>query len=201
MSTRKITKRITKSKFFLIVLWQFVYCFLETQRMIRLNSGIFRIFKVSVQNLNLNSSDCRALKIITNDTKLEPISWELNLKNSCFFICVGVWVRGQDAANFWHIWKDAQKNFASFDTNVVLGGAGANMVLNEKPTKNWKLRGLKLRGLGQNQISTPHFIYENDHRNKINIFRDFENETPTHMSATHAISKIEQKSQNRIPRE
>ena len=75
------------------------------------------------------------------------------------------------------------------------------MVLNEKPTKNWKLRGLKLRGLGQNQISTPHFIYENDHRNKINIFGDFENETPTHMSATHAISKIEQKSQNRIPRE
>ena len=35
MSTRKITKRITKSKFFLIVLWQFVYCFLERQRMIR----------------------------------------------------------------------------------------------------------------------------------------------------------------------
>ena len=30
---------------------------------------------------------------------------------------------------------------------------------------------------------------------------DFENETPKHMSATHAISKIEQKSQNRIPRE
>ena len=80
-------------------------------------------------------------------------------------------------------------------------GDGANMVLNEKPTKNWKLRGFKLRGLGQNQISTPHFIYKNDHRNKINILRDFENETPMHMSATHAISKIEQKSQNRIPRE
>ena len=44
-------------------------------------------------------------------------------------------------------------------------------------------------------------MYENDHRNKINILRDFENETPTHMSATHAISKIEQKSQNRILRE
>ena len=73
------------------------------------------------------------------------------------------------------------------------------MVLNEKPTKNWKLRGLELRGLGQNQIRTPHSIYENDHRNKINILRDFENEAPTHMSATHAISKIEQKSQNRIP--
>ena len=75
------------------------------------------------------------------------------------------------------------------------------MVLNGKPNKNWKLRGLKLRGLSQNQISTPHSIYENDHRNKINILPDFENETPTHMSATHAISKIEQKSQNRIPRE
>ena len=58
-----------------------------------------------------------------------------------------------------------------------------------------------MRGLTRNQISTPHFIYQNDHRNKINILRDFENETPTHMSATHAISKIEQKSQNRIPRE
>ena len=35
-----------------------------------------------------------------------------------------------------------------------LGGDGANMVLNEKPTKNCKLRGLKWRGLSQNQIST-----------------------------------------------
>ena len=75
------------------------------------------------------------------------------------------------------------------------------MVLNEKPTKNWKLRGLKLRGFGQNQISTPHSIYENDHRNKNNILHDFENETLTHMSATHAIPKIVQKSQNRIPME
>ena len=30
---------------------------------------------------------------------------------------------------------------------------------------------------------------------------DFGNETPTHMGTTHAISKIEQKFQNRIPRE
>ena len=65
------------------------------------------------------------------------------------------------------------------------------MVLNEKPTKNWKLRGLKLRGLSQNQISTPDFIYENDHRNKINIFGDFENEITTYMGAAHAISKVE----------
>ena len=128
-------------------------------------------------------------------------SWELNSKNQLFHICVGVWVRGQDTANFSHVSKDAHENSASFDINVIVVSDGANMVLNEKPTKNWELRGLKLRGLGQNQLSTPHFIYENDRRNKINILRDFENETPTHMSATHAISKIEQKSQNRIPRE
>ena len=65
------------------------------------------------------------------------------------------------------------------------------MVLNEKPTENWKLRGLKLRGLTRNQISTPQFIYQNDHRNKINISRDSENGTPTHMGTTHAFSKIE----------
>ena len=82
-----------------------------------------------------------------------------------------------------------------------MGGDGANMVLNEKPTKNLKLRGLKLCGLGQNQISTPHFIYENDHRNKINIFGDFENKITTHMGAAYAISKIEQNFQNRTPRE
>ena len=71
-------------------------------------------------------------------------------------------------------------------------GDGANMVLNEKPTKNWKLRGLKLRGLSQKQISTPRFIYQNDHRYKINISGDFENEITTHIGAAHAISKVEQ---------
>ena len=43
-----------------------------------------------------------------------------------------------------------------------MGGDGANMVLIEKLTKNWKLRGLKLRGLGRNQITTANFIYQND---------------------------------------
>ena len=103
---------------------------------------------------------------------------------------MGVWVRGHHATNFSRVSKDAHENSASFDINVVVVGDGANMVLNEKPTKNWKLRGLKLRGLSQNQISTPYFIYENDHRNKINIFGDFENEITTHMGATHAISKV-----------
>ena len=46
----------------------------------------------------------------------------------------------------------------------------------EKLPKKWTLRGLKLRGLRQNQMSTPHFIYENGQRNKINALADFENE-------------------------
>ena len=67
-------------------------------------------------------------------------------------------------------------------------------------TQNRKLRGLKLRGLRRNQISTPYFKNQIDHRYEVNTISDLENETPTHMSATHAISKIEPKSQNRIPR-
>ena len=50
-------------------------------------------------------------------------------------------------------------------------------------------------------MNTPYLIYEIDQRKKLNILDDFENKTLTHISATHAISKIEQKSQIRIPRE
>ena len=89
----------------------------------------------------------------------------MNIENQLLNFCVGVWVRGQDATNVSHISKDARENSASFDTNVVLVGGGANMVLNQKPTKKWKLRGLKWRGFRQNQISTPYFTYENDRRN------------------------------------
>ena len=60
---------------------------------------------------------------------------------------------------------------------------------------------MKLRGLMWNQISTPDFAYQNDQRNKIYTLGDFEKKTPTHMVATHAISKSQQNFQNRIPRE
>ena len=50
-------------------------------------------------------------------------------------------------------------------------------------------------------MSIPYFINQIDHCDKVDTMGDFENETPTHMSATHAISKIKQKSQNRTPRE
>ena len=97
--------------------------------------------------------------------------------------------------------KSVFRKMPSASRTPYVGGDGANMVLSEKSTKNWKLRGLKLRGLRQSQISTPYFIYQNDHRNKINIFGDFENEITKHMGAAHAISKIEQNFQNRTPRE
>ena len=74
------------------------------------------------------------------------------------------------------------------------------MVSPEKPPKTYTLRGLKLRGLRQNQISTLVFISQNDQRKKLCNFGDFENETPTHMGTTHAILKLNQKNQNRIPR-
>ena len=49
---------------------------------------------------------------------------------------MGVGVGGQGATNFSHIPKDSEENSTSFDTNVVTGGDGENVVLNEKPTKN-----------------------------------------------------------------
>ena len=71
----------------------------------------------------------------------------------------------------------------------------------KKPSKNRKLRGLELRGLTLNQMNTPYFIYEIDQHKKLNTLGDFENQTPTHIDATHAFSKILQNFQNRIPRE
>ena len=56
----------------------------------RLNFGILMIFEPSERNLNLNASDCRASKILPNETKLEAISWELVFGNPIFNFCVGV---------------------------------------------------------------------------------------------------------------
>ena len=75
------------------------------------------------------------------------------------------------------------------------------MVLRKKPAKKWKLRELTLRGLMGNQMSTPWFIYEIDQHKKLNILSGFENEIPTHIDATHAISKSKPKFQNRFPKE
>ena len=155
--------------------------------MSRLNSGIFRIFEFSEWSLKLNSSDCRASKIIGNDTKVELISWEPNKENLFLNFCVGVCI--------------GEHPPSSFDTDAITGGDRGNMVLHKKLTKKQKLRRLKLRGLMWNQISTPNFAYQNDQRNKLYTLGDFENKIPTYMAVTHAISKSEQNFQNRIPRE
>ena len=65
-----------------------------------LNSGIFWIFDPREWNLNLNSSDSRASKIIWNDTKPEPMSRELNIENQILNFCVGVWVGGHNSVSF-----------------------------------------------------------------------------------------------------
>ena len=54
------------------------------------------IFEPSERNLNLNAWDCRASKIIPNDTKLEPISWDPVFGNPIFNFCVGGGVGGHD---------------------------------------------------------------------------------------------------------
>ena len=57
--------------------------------MTRLNPGIFGFFGPSEWILNMKSSDCKASKIIFNDTKVEAIFWELNIVNVLFNFCVG----------------------------------------------------------------------------------------------------------------
>ena len=62
--------------------------------MVRLNSGKFAIFYPSESILILNSSVCRALKIIMNDIKVGEIPWDFKVKNPGFKFCVGDCVGG-----------------------------------------------------------------------------------------------------------
>ena len=57
--------------------------------------------------------------------------------------------------------NDALKDCVSFDTSIAIEGWWGIMVLPEKPPKTYTLRGLKLRGLTQNQISNPSYLYQN----------------------------------------
>ena len=127
--------------------------------------------------------------VIQNYTDITYEIYSFQIRNRLFNFYVGVLAREQGETNFSHISVDARENFPSFDTNVVTGGDWGKMVLNEKLAKNWKLRGLILRGLSRTQLSTQSFIYENDQRKKIGTLGDFDNKTPTHMATTHAISK------------
>ena len=68
--------------------------------------------------MNLNSSDCRALKIIQNDTKLESISWELKIEKRFLNFCVGKTVRGKSPEVLRVFSKDSLLNLEHFDTNL-----------------------------------------------------------------------------------
>ena len=108
-----------------------------------MNPGNFWIFELSQENFNLDSSVCRASKSMSNDTKHEPVYWKLHVENSLLKFCVGVQIGGHPT-NFTK-WE----NFISFDTNIVHGSGGANMVLNEKATKNGNYVGWNCVGLGK----------------------------------------------------
>ena len=66
------------------------------------------------------------------------------------------------------------------------------MVLYQKPTKNVILRGLKLRRFIQNQINLYQKVSQNN-RTVINgTEANFHVKTPTHISATYAITNFYQ---------
>ena len=75
------------------------------------------------------------------------------------------------------------------------------IVIQQKLTKNVISRGLKLRRFTQNQINLHSKVFQN-HRNVKNSHKAyFYKKTPTHISATYAITNFDQNFQNRIPRE
>ena len=65
------------------------------------------------------------------------------------------------ATKFLYDSKDALEDCASFDTSITIEERWGIMVSPEKPPKTYTLRGLKLRGLTQNQISNPSYLYQN----------------------------------------
>ena len=122
------------------------------------NPGIQRFVNTREWNLNMKYSDCRASKIIWNDTKLGPVFLELNIENTLLSICVGVSVGGHLPTNFLY----ARENFTSFEINIVRGAAGEisyfKYGFEYKTDQKLKIAGLKLRGLNENQIIIPNFI-------------------------------------------
>ena len=72
--------------------WPMIYGSLMPMR--RLNSRNHGIFYPSVWILILNSSACRALKIIWNDIKNGTIPWDFKVEIPCFNFSVGENVGG-----------------------------------------------------------------------------------------------------------
>ena len=127
----------------------------------RLNSGNFGIFEPHKLILNLKGSVCRTFKIIKNDTKIVSISWGTKVEIPFLNFCVGETVGVHHGTKFLYNLKDALKDCASFDTSIAIEGWWGIMVSPEKPLKTYTLRGLKLRGFRQNQVSNEFYLYQN----------------------------------------
>ena len=69
----------------------------------------------------------------------------------------------------------------------------------EKPPKIRVLRGLKLRGLDQNQVIYRSNTIHNDRTAKSSIWVNFRDKQPTHMRATHAFINFEKFSKIALP--
>ena len=69
-------------------------------------------------------------------------------------------------------------------------------MLENDPKKGFYV-GWNCVGWHEVEWNIPYFIYEIDQRKKFNTLGDFENLTPTHLDATHALQNF----QNLIPRE
>ena len=65
------------------------------------------------------------------------------------------------STKFLYISKDALEDCASFDTSIAIEERWGIMVSPAKSPKTYTVRGLKLRGLRQNQISNPSYQYQN----------------------------------------
>ena len=89
------------------------------KRMVRLNSGIYRIFNLRVWNLDLTSSDCRASEIIWNDTEPDAVSWESRRENSIFNFRVGKTVCGHRPASLNLFYDGVFLNLQHFDTKLM----------------------------------------------------------------------------------
>ena len=69
--------------------------------------------------MNLKSSDYGDSKIISKDAKLESISWELNIENPLFSICVGVWVGGRPR-KFFHNHQKIRQNLSNLENIIAV---------------------------------------------------------------------------------
>ena len=63
------------------------------------------------------------------------------------------------------------------------------------------LRGCKLRGFDQNQVNHSQLFSQNVRNIELSSLANFNLKPPTHIDATHAISKFGENFQNRIPKE